>query len=86
MARIASRELRNQSSAVLRRVAAGEEVVITVRGEAVAQLVPVVTSRRRWLPRADLVRRLAAAQADAGLREDLQRIAGDDTGDLGDIQ
>ena len=81
--RIASRELRNNTAELLRRVNAGEEVVITARGNPVASLVPFEPSRRRWLPRAELVRRLAAAQADAGLRADLARLAGDTTDDLG---
>ena len=82
---LASRELRNNTAAVLRRVNAGEQVVITVRGRPVASLVPFERPRRRWLSRADLVRRLAAAQADAGLRHDLALLAGDTTDDLGPV-
>lgn len=86
MTRVASRELRNDTAGLLRRVAAGEDVVITVRGEPVAQLVPVRLPRRRWLTRAELATRLATAQADAGLSEDLLRIAGDTTDDLRDVR
>ena len=82
MARVATRELRNDTAGLLRRVATGEEVVITVRGEPVARLVPVRPSRRRWLPKEELVTRLRLAQADPGLRADLERIAGDTTNDL----
>jgi prevent-host-death family protein len=82
---IASRELRNNTADVLRRVQSGEEIVITTRGKPVASLVPVETPRRRWLPRAELVRRLAVAQADAGLRSDLAVLAGDTTDDLDPI-
>ena len=82
---VASRELRNNTADLLRRVQAGEEIVITTRGKPVASLVPVETTRRRWLPRAELVRRLAVMQADAGLRNDLAVLAGDTTDDLDPI-
>lgn len=82
---VASRELRNNTSELLRRVNAGEQIVITKRGNPVAALVPFERSRRRWLPRAELVRRLSAAQADPGLRDDLARLAGDTTDDLDPI-
>ena len=83
--RVASRDLRNNTADLLRRVDAGEQIVITKRGDPVASLVPFQQPRRRWLPRAELVRRLAAAQADAGLRDDLSRLAGDTTDDLGPL-
>jgi antitoxin (DNA-binding transcriptional repressor) of toxin-antitoxin stability system len=67
-------------------VQAGEDVVITVNGRGVARLVPIQTSRRRWLPRAELVARLRVTQADAGLRRDLAELAGDTTDDLGPIR
>jgi prevent-host-death family protein len=82
---VASRELRNNTADLLRRVQAGEEIVITTRGKPVASLVPVETTRRRWLPRAELVKRLAVVQADAGLRNDLAALAGDTTDDLDPI-
>jgi prevent-host-death family protein len=83
--RVASRDLRNNTADLLRRVDAGEQIVITKRGDPVASLVPFKQPRRRWLPRAELVRRLAATQADAGLRDDLSRLAGDSTDDLGPL-
>jgi prevent-host-death family protein len=82
---VASRQLRNNTADLLRRVEAGDEVVITTRGRPVASLVPVAVRRRRWLPRAELLRRLAVAQADPGLREDLARLAGETTDDLGPL-
>jgi prevent-host-death family protein len=82
---IASRELRNNTAELLRRVEAGDEIVITTRGRPVASLVPVVPQRRRWLPRTELLQRLAVAQADPGLRDDLARLAGETTDDLGPI-
>jgi prevent-host-death family protein len=82
---VPSRDLRNHTADVLRRVEGGEQIVITQRGSPVASLVPFEPPRRRWLARADRVRRLAGAQADAGLRDDLARLAGDTTDDLGPL-
>jgi len=86
MSDVASRDLRNDTAGVLKRVQDGEDVVITVNGRPVARLVPVQPARRRWLPKAELVRRLAEAQADPGLRADLAILAGDTTDDLGEIR
>lgn len=86
MAVVASRDLRNHTAGLLRRVQGGEELVITVNGRPVAQLVPVSEERRRWLPKADLVSRLRQVQADPGLRGDLSRLAGETTDDLGPIR
>jgi len=85
MSEIAARDLRNHTADVLRRVEEGEQVTITSRGRAVAELIPVPTTRRRPIARAELVRRLAVAQADAGLRHDLAALAGDTTDDLGPV-
>ena len=85
MSEIAARDLRNHTADVLRRVEEGEQVTITSRGRAVAELIPVRTARRRPIARAELVRRLALAQADAGLRDDLALLAGDTTDDLGPV-
>ena len=82
--RVASRDLRNNTADLLRRVDAGEQIVITKRGDPVASLIPFEQPRRRWLPKAELVRRLAT-QADAGLRNDLARLAGETTDDLGPL-
>jgi prevent-host-death family protein len=82
---VASRELRNNTAKVLRRVEAGDDVVITARGKPVAALVPLPNQRRRWLPRQELTQRLAAVQADIGLRGDLALLAGETTDDLGPV-
>ncbi len=86
MSEVAARELRNDTAGVLRRVEDGEDVVVTVRGRPVAQLVPVQRARRRWLPRAELVRRLRTSRADPALRDDLAVLAGEATDDLGPVQ
>ena len=85
MTRIATRELRNDTAGVLRRVQAGEEVVITVRGEPVAKIVPLVEGPERGMSRRELMAMLPSSQADPGLRSDLERLAGDTTDDLGPI-
>jgi prevent-host-death family protein len=82
---VASRELRNDTAGVLRRVEAGEDLTITVNGQQVARLVPLQPSARRWLGRADLASRLSRYQADPGLRDDLARLASG-TDELGPIR
>ncbi|HEX7291031.1 MAG TPA: type II toxin-antitoxin system prevent-host-death family antitoxin [Conexibacter sp.] len=82
---IATRELRNHTADVLRRVEHGDELVITTRGKPVAALVPLTEQRRRWLSGAELARRLVTAQADPDLRVDLARLAGETTDDLGPL-
>ena len=81
MGEVASRELLNNTRALLQRVEAGEHVVITVGGRPVAVLSPV-SGRRRWMPRAEFVRRFGDRQADAALTDELQQLAPDDTDDL----
>jgi prevent-host-death family protein len=75
--RVASRELRNDTAGVLRRVAAGQSVEITVNGEPVAELGPLRTHRSHWTRSAFLVERLAKVQADSGLSEELEALSGD---------
>lgn len=86
MTEVASRELRNETASLLRRVQAGEDVTITLNGRPVARLVPFEPSRRRWLTRDELISRMRSAQADPGMRDDLAALAGETTDDLGPIQ
>jgi prevent-host-death family protein len=81
MTEVASRELRNDTRGLLRRVAAGEDIVITVDGRPVAALRPL-HRRPRWVAGSDLARRLAGRQADPGLLAELRRLAPDTTDDL----
>jgi prevent-host-death family protein len=81
MAEVASRELRNDTRGLLRRVEAGEEVVITVDGRPVAVL-RAVGSRPRWMSRAELTRRLLAHQADSDLARELRDLVPETTDDL----
>lgn len=61
MDRIGVRELRQQASAILRRVAAGETVEVTDRGRPVAVLLKTMPSGLARLEREGLLRR---AQGD----------------------
>lgn len=81
MSRVASRELRNNTRALLDRVEAGESVTITVEGRAVAVLAPVAR-RQRWLPREEFVSRIQSRQADAALTDELRDLAPGTTDDL----
>jgi prevent-host-death family protein len=74
MADVSSRELRNHTADVLRRVEAGEHVRISVNRRPVAELVPL--SRPRWVSGAAMERVLREASADPGLRDDLAPIRG----------
>lgn len=51
------RELKSRLSEYLRRVAVGEEVVVTSRGREVARLVPPRTPRRAASTEAELIAR-----------------------------
>lgn len=84
MTRVASRELRNDTAGVLRRAASGEPIEITVNGEAVARLSALTTERSPWMSRSEFVARLANAQADPGLADDLATMDAE-TDDLGPI-
>ena len=84
MSMVPARDLRNHTNDVLRRVAGGEDVTITANGVPVATLSPVQLGTRSSMPRAEFLRSLR--QADPGLRNDLSRLAGEATDDLGPIR
>lgn len=84
MSKVGVRDLRNDTRGVLSRVAAGERVVITVRGVPVAELRSLEDEGKTWLPSATVLARLTSNQADAGLRDDLARLAGGTLDDLRD--
>jgi prevent-host-death family protein len=81
MTDIASRELRNNTRALLDRVEAGESITITVDGRPVAVLQPP-DRRPRFIAREAFIERLLPRRADAGLRTDLRDLAPDTTDDL----
>ena len=81
MANVASRELRNNTRALLERVAAGEIVTITVDGRPVAILSPP-KRRPTWMARDEFLRRIVRHQADPGLRRELVELLPDTTDDM----
>lgn len=81
MTEIASRELRNQTRALLDRVARGERLTVTVHGRPVAEMAPI-EGRPRWMNRSRFVRDVLAHQADPTLTADLASLADDTTNDL----
>jgi prevent-host-death family protein len=83
---VASRDLRNDTAGVLRRVEAGETITITRRGKPVADLVPHAKPRGRWISREELleIRRIAAA--DPTFWTDIKRMRSETTDELGPIE
>jgi prevent-host-death family protein len=77
---VASRELRNDTRGVLKRVENGDEVTITVDGRPAAVLRPVA-SGSRWMAKATFVRLFVEQPADRGLLADLDDLRGDETTD-----
>lgn len=78
---VPARELRNDVSAVLRRVEAGERLRVTVSGRPVAELVPLPV-RRRSMSWAAFERDLEGGRADPGLADDLRALLPDTTDDV----
>jgi prevent-host-death family protein len=72
---IGVRALRNRTSEVVAAVESGERVTLTVRGNAVADIVPH-GRRAQWLSGEHLATELAQRSADPGLREELAGLAG----------
>ncbi len=68
---IPQKELRNQSGEILRRVEAGESLVVTVSGRPVAQLTPM--RRRRWVAGPALAQ-VWRGPAPEGLEAELERL------------
>jgi prevent-host-death family protein len=69
MADVSSRDLRNHTADVLRRVEAGERIRINLNRRPVAELVPL--GRPQWTSGASIERVLREAPADRGLLDDL---------------
>jgi prevent-host-death family protein len=74
MSDISSRDLRNQTAEVLRRVEAGEKLRVTVNRRPVAELVPL--GPQRWTSGATMERILRESSADAELLADLRAVRG----------
>ncbi|MBI1759407.1 MAG: type II toxin-antitoxin system Phd/YefM family antitoxin [Actinobacteria bacterium] len=79
---IPSRDLRNHTADVLRRVEAGEEIEILHNNRPIAKLVPLRT-RRRWIPATEVLARLNALGPDrTGAADELRDTLTDTTDDL----
>jgi prevent-host-death family protein len=83
---VASRELRNNTSGLLRRVEEGETVVITLRGKPVADLTPHRAATSRWFTPDEVMDVVEHSAADPGLKDDLERLVGETTDELGPIR
>jgi prevent-host-death family protein len=81
MERISQRELRNQVSAVLLRVMAGERLRITLAGRDAADLVPI-DERSTWTSSRRARTLIAPAQADPGLASELAAAFPDTTEEI----
>jgi len=80
VADIPARDLRNDVSAVLRRVEAGERLRVTVSGRPVAELIPLPT-RAGTLSWSEFARGLEGALADPALTRQLRDLVPDTTDD-----
>jgi prevent-host-death family protein len=72
MRTIPQRELRNQSGEILRETEKGASFLITVEGRPVAMLTPY--PKRRWVPRAEVMKLLASGKPDPGFFQDLSEL------------
>lgn len=81
MTTVPARELRNNVSAVLRRVESGERLQVTVSGRPVAELVPL-SNRQSSMSWKEFQERFEDARADFGLAGDLADLLPDSTDDV----
>jgi len=85
MVEVASRELRNDTAGLLRKVEAGETVVITRRGNPVADLVPHKAEEPRWITPAQVMAIRETTAAEPGWAPFLKQLNEETTDDLGPI-
>lgn len=81
MTDIPARELRNDVSAVLRRVERGERLRVTVSGRPVAELLPL-SARPRSMAWDAFFRDADRWRADPGLAQELADLLPDTTDDI----
>jgi prevent-host-death family protein len=77
---ISVRDLRNEISAVLRRVEGGESLIVTVDRRPVAEIVPL--RGRRSVPATEALAVASRHAADRRLLEDVRGLLADTTDDL----
>lgn len=83
---VASRELRNDTAGLLRKVEEGETIVITRRGKPVADLVPHKQEAGRWLTPSEVMEIREIASGDPTWGADLAKLRAETTEELGPIQ
>jgi prevent-host-death family protein len=81
MVDVPARDLRNDVSAVLRRVEAGERLRVTVSGRPVAEIVPL-PKRPRSIPWDAFIQGSERWRADPGLTKELEDLLPGTTDDL----
>jgi prevent-host-death family protein len=79
--RIPQRDLRNDVGSVLRRVAAGERVRVTVAGRDAADLVPI-DEAPTWVSGARAHELISGVQTDPALSQELDEAFPDNTDQL----
>lgn len=80
---VASRELRNDTAGLLRRVEEGERIVITRRGKPVADLVPHQGNAPRWLTPSEILEIREITAGDPTWASELAEMrAADDLGPI----
>lgn len=83
MAEVPVRDLRNDTAGVLRRVEAGEDVVLTVKGAPVARIIPISSRRNKAMTAGEFFRRLDRLGPDPTLLEDLAALGSVETDTVG---
>ncbi|MCL2785187.1 MAG: type II toxin-antitoxin system prevent-host-death family antitoxin [Propionibacteriaceae bacterium] len=83
MISVAVRDLRNNTADVIKKVREGHVVVLTSRGEKIAQITAIDHPRRKFLTPQEV---MGIPQTDPRLRTDLAALGNDDTDTLGPIQ
>jgi prevent-host-death family protein len=69
MSDVSSRDLRNKTAAVLRRVEAGERLRVNVNRRPVAEIIPL--GRPQWVSGAVMARAVREAPADPAILPDV---------------
>lgn len=75
MREIPQRDLRNNISRVLKEVAGGKSLRVTVKGRPVADLIPV-SEGRKFVPHAEVERLLREAPLDEAFKRDVDAVLG----------
>lgn len=81
MSDISLRELRNDTSRVLRRAEAGEYLTVHVNRRPVAQIAPLPEGNA-WIDSATFESRIRGSQTDSALTEELRELSPDTIADL----